>query len=64
METVVKSFCLDCEWEISATDYTTEERTTAMIDHADTTGHDIESIMRADCVADVESGTVFSGGEG
>lgn len=59
METVVKSHCLDCEWEISATDSTTDERTAAMIDHAVTTGHDIESITRADATDGDESGIVF-----
>lgn len=47
MEPVVKSYCLDCEWEISATDYTADERTAAMVDHAIDTGHDVDSITRA-----------------
>lgn len=48
METVVKSYCHECDWEINATCFTTNERTAAMIDHAVTTGHDIESITQAD----------------
>lgn len=48
MRDVVKSYCLTCDWEISGADHTTEERTKAMIDHALTTGHDIESVTRLD----------------
>lgn len=48
MQTVVSSYCLDCDWEISAAEYTTTERTAAMIDHAITTDHDIESITQCD----------------
>lgn len=59
MEPVVKSYCLECEWEISATDDTTDERTEAMIDHAIDTGHDIESITRADGADSNESGIVL-----
>lgn len=42
------SYCLDCDREICAAEYTTMERTAAMIDHAITTGHDIESITQCD----------------
>lgn len=64
MGTVVKSYCLECEWEINATDYTTDERTAAMIDHGITTSHDIESITRADTADGDESRAVFSESEG
>lgn len=46
MGKIVKSYCLDCNWEISAADTTINERTAAMVDHAVTTGHDIESITQ------------------
>ncbi len=59
METVVKSYCLDCEWEISATDYTADERTAAMIDHAIDTGHDVDSITRAEGADSDGSEVVF-----
>lgn len=42
----MKSYCLDCNWEISAADTTINERTAAMVNHAVTTGNDIESITQ------------------
>lgn len=59
MGTVVKSYCLECEWEISGTDYTADERTAAMIDHAVDTGHDVDSITRAEGANSDESEAVF-----
>lgn len=48
MESVVKSYCLDCKWEFSVVEHSIEERTKAMIDHALSTGHDIDSITQTD----------------
>jgi hypothetical protein len=42
MERIVKSYCLECEW--TARTDTVDDRTGAMVEHAVTTGHDIDSV--------------------
>jgi hypothetical protein len=42
MDRIVKSYCLECEW--TARTDTVDDRTAAMVEHATTTGHDIDSV--------------------
>nr|WP_264383124.1 hypothetical protein [Halocatena marina] len=43
MNCTVKSYCLECDWTVR--DDIVTDRNAMMIDHADETGHDIDSVF-------------------
>ncbi|WP_049997341.1 hypothetical protein [Halococcus sediminicola] len=48
MSCVRENYCTECEWSVSSGDHPVPERTQLAIEHAVTTGHDI------DCILDTE----------
>jgi predicted small metal-binding protein len=41
-----ESYCLECDWSVSTTEYPRAEVSRRLVDHAVETGHDIESTER------------------
>ena len=48
MKPLLVNYCLECAWSASAVDHTRKQQAALAVEHAVTTGHDIDSYREAD----------------
>ncbi|WP_154020045.1 hypothetical protein [Halococcus sediminicola] len=48
MSRVKENYCTECGWSVSSADHMVSERTQLAIEHAVTTGHDIDCLFDTD----------------
>ena len=44
MNRVEENYCTECDWSVKSADHSVHERTQLAIEHAVSTGHDIDSV--------------------